>query len=182
MENQKIPNGAEFAPFLRSFMNKYYVSIDEIAMAMSMSKYTITRLAEGKSYPNNVCHAEFCIMFTVVSGKNFDAYKKMSRKDKDDLVAKIMASGGSVCTVAGMISLISASGVVAGLSAAGVTSGLAAIGAIVGGGMVAGIACVALAPVAVGILLYNIFKLKEKYPYFFLAYSNDLNPKYEVKP
>lgn len=181
MEYQEFPKGAEFAPFLRSFMNKYSISIDELAMAISMSKYTITRLAEGKSFPTDVCHAEFCIMFAVVSGKNFDAYKKISKKDKDDLVAKIMASGSSVCTVAGMISLISASGAVVGLSAAGVTSGLAAIGALVGGGMVAGIACVALAPVAVGILLYNICKPKEKRPDFFLAYCNELNPKYEAK-
>lgn len=126
MENQKFPKGAGFAPFLRSFMSKSSISIDELAVAMTMSKYTITRLTEGRSYPTDVYCAEFCIMFTVVLGKDFDAYKKMSRKDKDDLVAKIMASGGSVCTVAGMISLISASGVVAGLSAAGITSGLAA--------------------------------------------------------
>ena len=118
MENQEFPKGVGFAPFLRSFMSNSSISIDELAVAMTMSKYAITRLAEGKSYPTDVCYAEFCIMFTVVLGKDFDAYKKMTRKDKDDLVAKIMASGGSACTVAGMISLISASGVVAGLSAA----------------------------------------------------------------
>ncbi len=181
MEDQKFPRGVEFAPFLCSFMNKYSISIEDLALAMSMSIYTITRLSEGKSYPTDACHAEFCIMFTVVSGKSFNDYKKLSQKDKDDLVAKILASGGSVCTVGGMISLISASGVVVGLSAAGVTSGLAAIGALVGGGMVAGIACVALAPIAVGILLYNIFKPKETTPLFFTAYKNEINTKYEVK-
>ena len=106
MENQEFPKGVGFAPFLRSFMSNSSISIDELAVAMTMSKYAITRLAEGKSYPTDVCYAEFCIMFTVVLGKDFDAYKKMTRKDKDDLVAKIMASGGSACTVAGMISLI----------------------------------------------------------------------------
>lgn len=80
----------------------------------------------------------------------------MTRKDKDDLVAKIMASGGSVCTVAGMISLISASGVVAGLSAAGITSGLAAIGGIIGGGMLAGIAVVAAAPLVVEYIVFSL--------------------------
>ena len=99
MENQEFPKGVGFAPFLRSFMSNSSISIDELAVAMTMSKYAITRLAEGKSYPTDVCYAEFCIMFTVVLGKDFDAYKKMTRKDKDDLVAKIMASGGSVCTV-----------------------------------------------------------------------------------
>ena len=182
MEDQKFPKGVEFSPFLRSFMNKYSISIDELAMAMTMSKFTITRLLERKSLPTETCYAEFCIMFTVVSGKDFNAYQKLSRKDKDDLVAKIIASGGSICTIGGMIGLISASGVVAGLSAAGITSGLAAIGAIVGGGMVAGIACVAVAPVVAGVIIYNIFKPKKPAPLFFTAYQNDLDPKFEDKP
>ena len=82
MENQEFPKGVGFAPFLRSFMSNSSISIDELAVAMTMSKYAITRLAEGKSYPTDVCYAEFCIMFTVVLGKDFDAYKKMTRKDK----------------------------------------------------------------------------------------------------
>ena len=121
-------------------------------------------------------------MFTVVLGKDFDAYKKMTRKDKDDLVAKIMASGGSACTVAGMISLISASGVVAGLSAAGITSGLAAIGGIIGGGMLAGIAVVAAGALEGGALLYSLCKPKDKKADFLLAYRYDLDPKYEINP
>ena len=180
MNDQEFPHGSDFAPFLSSFMNKYSISKDKLALAMSMSKYSITRLAEGHSYPTDASYAEFCLLFTIVSGKGFDAYEKMSREDKDDLVAKILASGGSACTVGGMICLISASGLVVGLSAAGVTSGLAAIGALVGGSMVAGIASVALAPIAVGILLYIIFKPKEILPDFFEAYKNDLDPKYEV--
>lgn len=182
MENQEFPKGVGFAPFLRSFMSNSSISIDELAVAMTMSKYAITRLAEGKSYPTDVCYAEFCIMFTVVLGKDFDAYKKMTRKDKDDLVAKIMASGGSACTVAGMISLISAPGVVAGLSAAGITSGLAAIGGIIGGGMLAGIAVVAAAPLVVGAILYSLCKPKDKKADFLLAYRYDLDPKYEINP
>ena len=173
MENQEFPKGVGFAPFLRSFMSNSSISIDELAVAMTMSKYAITRLAEGKSYPTDVCYAEFCIMFTVVLGKDFDAYKKMTRKDKDDLVAKIMA---------GMISLISASGVVAGLSAAGITSGLAAIGGIIGGGMLAGIAVVAAAPLVVGAILYSLCKPKDKKADFLLAYRYDLDPKYEINP
>ena len=173
MENQEFPKGVGFAPFLRSFMSNSSISIDELAVAMTMSKYAITRLAEGKSYPTDVCYAEFCIMFTVVLGKDFDAYKKMTRKDKDDLVA---------CTVAGMISLISASGVVAGLSAAGITSGLAAIGGIIGGGMLAGIAVVAAASLVVGAILYSLCKPKDKKADFLLAYRYDLDPKYEINP
>lgn len=178
----RISERSRFRSVLRSFMSNSSISIDELAVAMTMSKYAITRLAEGKSYPTDVCYAEFCIMFTVVLGKDFDAYKKMTRKDKDDLVAKIMASGGSACTVAGMISLISASGVVAGLSAAGITSGLAAIGGIIGGGMLAGIAVVAAAPLVVGAILYSLCKPKDKKADFLLAYRYDLDPKYEINP
>ena len=166
MENQEFPKGVGFAPFLHSFMSNSSISIDELAVAMTMSKYAITRLAEGKSYPTDVCYAEFCIMFTVVLGKDFDAYKKMTRKDKDDLVAKIMASGGSACTY----------------KRQGITSGLAAIGGIIGGGMLAGIAVVAAAPLVVGAILYSLCKPKDKKADFLLAYRYDLDPKYEINP
>ena len=43
-------------------MSNSSISIDELAVAMTMSKYAITRLAEGKSYPTDVCYAEFCKM------------------------------------------------------------------------------------------------------------------------
>lgn len=47
MENQEFPKGVGFAPFLHSFMSNSSISIDELAVAMTMSKYAITRLAEG---------------------------------------------------------------------------------------------------------------------------------------
>lgn len=181
METKEFPKGAQFAPYLCSFMNKYSISADELALAIEMSKYTIYRFKEGRSYPTDVAYAEFCILFTIVAGKDFNAYKKISRKDKNDLVAKFLASGSSICTIGGMIALISEAGVVAGLSAAGVTSGLAAIGAIVGGGMVTGIACVAAAPLIVGGIIYFVFKPKQKKPNFFLAHRDDLDPKFEYK-
>lgn len=46
MENQEFPKGVGFAPFLRSFMSNSSISIDELAVAMTMSKYAITRLVE----------------------------------------------------------------------------------------------------------------------------------------
>ena len=65
MENQEFPKGVGFAPFLHSFMSNSSISIDELAVAMTMSKYAITRLAEGKSYPTDVCrilyHVHRCI-------------------------------------------------------------------------------------------------------------------------
>ena len=49
MENQEFPKGVGFAPFLRSFMSNSSISIDELAVAMTMSKYAITRLAEARA-------------------------------------------------------------------------------------------------------------------------------------
>lgn len=56
--------------------------------------------------------------------------------------------GGGVLGAAGAVAAVSATGTVAGLSAAGITSGLAAVGTVIGGGMVAGVAVLAFAPVA----------------------------------
>ncbi|MDH2997135.1 hypothetical protein A1D22_05515 [Pasteurellaceae bacterium LFhippo2] len=45
-----------------------------------------------------------------------------------------------------------------GSSAAAITGGLAAIGSIFGGGMVAGIATVAVTPLAIGAAAYGLWK------------------------
>ena len=51
MENQEFPKGVGFAPFLHSFMSNSSISIDELAVAMTMSKYAITRLARARAIP-----------------------------------------------------------------------------------------------------------------------------------
>ena len=57
------------------------------------------------------------------------------------------------------VAAVSAAGTTAGLSAAGITSGLAAIGGTVGGGMAAGVAVTAAAPVAAaGAVGYGVYK------------------------
>ena len=67
-------------------------------------------------------------------------------------------AGAGAATVGG-IAAVSAAGTTAGLSAAGITSGLAAIGGTVGGGMAAGTAVVAAAPVAAAAAAgYGIYK------------------------
>jgi hypothetical protein len=67
---------------------------------------------------------------------------------------------GAGAATAGGIATVSAAGTTAGLSAAGITSGLAAVGGSVGGGMVAGTAIVAAAPVAAAAAIgYGIYKL-----------------------
>lgn len=74
----------------------------------------------------------------------------MEMEDK----AKVAGAVGGLGGVGGSIGAVSAAGSVAGLSAAGVTSGLAAIG----GGMVAGLAITAAAPLAIGAGIYGIYK------------------------
>lgn len=67
---------------------------------------------------------------------------------------------GAAAGTAGGIAAVSAAGTTAGLSAAGITSGLSAIGAGVGGGMAAGTAVVAAAPVAAAAAVgYGAYKL-----------------------
>ena len=56
MENQEFPKGVGFAPFLRSFMSNSSISIDELAVAMTMSKYAITR--DRKSTRLNSSHSD----------------------------------------------------------------------------------------------------------------------------
>jgi hypothetical protein len=67
---------------------------------------------------------------------------------------------GAAAGTAGSVAAISAAGTTAGLSAAGISSGLAAIGGTVGGGMAAGTALVAAAPVAAAATVgYGAYKL-----------------------
>jgi hypothetical protein len=67
---------------------------------------------------------------------------------------------GAAAGTAGGVAAISVAGTTAGLSAAGITSGLAAIGGTVGGGMAAGTAVVAAAPVAAAAAVgYGAYKV-----------------------
>jgi hypothetical protein len=77
---------------------------------------------------------------------------------KDEDKGAIVAATGAAVGGASAIGTIAAAGAVTGLSAAGVTSGLAAVGSVIGGGMVAGLAVTAAAPLAVGAAAYGLFK------------------------
>ncbi len=75
--------------------------------------------------------------------------------------AKVAAGVAGTATVGGAVGTVAAAGT-AGLSATGITTGLAAIGSVVGGGMVAGIAITAAAPLAVAAATYGIWRLARK--------------------
>ena len=81
-----------------------------------------------------------------------------SKKMNTDDEAKVAGAVGGVAGAAGAVGTVAAAGSVAGLGAAGITSGLAAVGSVVGGGMVAGLAVTAAAPVAIGAAAYGLYK------------------------
>ena len=86
----------------------------------------------------------------------------LDRAERDARQAGRVASyAGAAVGTAGALGAVAAAGT-AGISAAGITSGLAAIGATVGGGMAAGVAVTAAAPIAVamgaGYGLYKAWK------------------------
>ncbi len=179
-EETKIPTGSDFGNFLTAFIKENNIKIEEFAMGLGCSIYTIERLMRGKTIPTKVAHAEFSIAFILITAKGMKYYLNLSKEDKDKLVSKIIAGGGSVLSIGAMIALISEVGIVAGLSAAGITSGLAAIGAIVGGGMIAGVAIVATIPLLVGSALYWLLTEDNKNkPSFIYDYKDKYNPIWE---
>ena len=85
-----------------------------------------------------------------------------SEERKARSIARKSTYGGAAVATAGGIAAVSAAGATTGLSATGITSGLAAVGGTVGGGMAAGTALVAAAPVVaaagVGYGAYKLWK------------------------
>lgn len=76
-------------------------------------------------------------------------------KDNKDLVTASGAIVGGGAAITGISQL----GAVTGLGATGITSGLATVGAAVGGGMAAGLALTAAAPILGGALAYAGYRL-----------------------
>ena len=74
----------------------------------------------------------------------------------DEEKATISGVGGSAATAVGTVGAVTAIG--GGTSAAAITTGLATIGGVVGGGMLAGVAVCAAAPLAVGGAIYGLYK------------------------
>lgn len=82
---------------------------------------------------------------------------------ENDSGGVVSAGLGAVAGAGGAVAAVAAAGPVAGLGAAGITSGLAAIGSfVVGGGMAAGLATVAAAPIAAGCVGYGLYKLSKR--------------------
>ena len=121
------------------------VNAETLARKLACSIYSIARIEEGRTIPTDV----MCSRVASVIDKEGDK----------DLWAKIGALGGATTGVA-MSGAAVTSAATAGLSGGAVmTSGLAGIGGLVGGGMAAGIAVVAAAPVAAGLAGYGAVKV-----------------------
>ena len=81
----------------------------------------------------------------------------MSDKEKEVGAAKAGATG-AVVGAAGSVGTVAAAGTVTGLGATGITSGLAAVGSVAGGGMAAGLAITAAAPLLAAGVGYGLYK------------------------
>lgn len=84
----------------------------------------------------------------------------IERYDMSDIDKNAAKAGavGAAAGAAGSVSTVAAVGAVSGLGAAGITSGLATVGSVVGGGMAAGLAVTAAAPIAIGAAAYGLYK------------------------
>lgn len=143
----------ELAIKLRAFLAQH-AEFDkkDFAMSVGVSDSRLQELLSG-DLPTEKEYAEIIIAIAIIKAKSFSYWLNISREKKSELSAKFIAAGGSTMSIGGMIAVISACGV-PGLSAAGIASGLATVGALVGGGMVAGIAVCSAAPLVVGGALY----------------------------
>ncbi len=151
----------ELAINLNKFLTKHSLDAKEFAKSVGISSQELNEIITQSRLATEKEYAEIMIAMTIIEAKGWGFWQSMSGEKKSELAAKFVAAGGSTMTIGGMIALISAMGV-PGLSAAGIASGLAAIGALVGGGMVAGIAVCSAAPLVVGGVLYEIRKSGKK--------------------
>lgn len=154
-------NKEELALQIKLFLEKHSLDSRLFAKSVRISNDKMNEILKGERLATEEEYAEIVIAMTIIEAKGWDYWLSMSREEKNELSAKFIAAGGSTMTVGGMIAVISAYGV-PGLSAAGIASGLATIGALVGGGMVAGIAVCSTAPLVVGGTLYAACKYGKK--------------------
>lgn len=78
-----------------------------------------------------------------------------SELEKERKAETAGAIGGTVSTVGTAASVAAIGG---GTSAAAITTGLATVGSVVGGGMLAGVAVCAAAPLAIGGAVYGLYR------------------------
>jgi len=92
-----------------------------------------------------------------------EAIKDKSRTIETSSMPEVLGgiAGGTIGVGVGL-TLVYVSGTVFGVSAAGITSGLAALGAIIGGGMLAGIAVAALPVGVLGVGGYALVARRNK--------------------
>jgi len=140
--------------YLKAFILQNQLTFKDIALAIGCSMHTLKRVSDQDTRPTSNLIKQCGILFAL----GYKKYKKLSNSEKEKISEKIGTIGGGVLGFGAISSAVSASGAVVGLSAAGITSGLAGMGALVGGGMVAGIAIVASIPMAVGGIGYGIMK------------------------
>jgi DNA-binding XRE family transcriptional regulator len=146
----------------------------ELAKILGMSESTIFRLETKRTKPTSDFTNRLSALVAIGRAK----YSQMSKAEQERLSEYIGTTGGAAAGVGGAIAAVSAAGAVGGLSAAGITSGLAAIG----GGMLGGIAVVAVLPLAVGAAGYGLVKGIKSICKANNLDCKEVDGKYEITP
>lgn len=139
--------------FMAAFLEKNSVSIKKVAKSIGCSVPTLTRIIAQESFATDELLKQ-CAILMEIGFKRFD---KLSSSEKEKISESIGTVSGAGLGFASISSAVSVMGT-AGLSAAGISSGLGALGAIVGGGMITGVAVAASIPIAAGALGYGLMK------------------------
>lgn len=139
--------------FLSAFLEKNTVSTSKVAKSIGCTAPTLNRIIAGESFATNELLKQCGILFEI----GFERFDKLSSAEKEKISESIGTVGAAGVGFASISSAISVMGT-AGLSAVGITSGLSALGALVGGGMIAGVAVAASIPIAAGALGYGLMK------------------------
>lgn len=171
MESITIDN---FSCLLGAFIESNNLSLKKVAKVIGCTEMTITRLLLKKTLPSEEMLKQVAIMIEI----GFKKYSKLSATDKEKISETIGAVGGGAIGFASISATIGILGTT-GLSAAGITSGLATLGAIVGGGMVAGVAVAAGIPILAGATGFGIIKLIKSGANELKVNMKDINVKWE---
>ena len=142
-ENKKLSKD-NFPLYLRNFLKENSLTIDKVAKAIDCPRGSLDRILIEQTKASTKMLKQGGIMFEI----GFKEYKKLNSSQKEKISESIGSVGGGVLGFGAISSAVSAAGVTGLAGGAAITSGLAGLGAIVGGGMVAGVAVAAAIPLA----------------------------------
>lgn len=164
-----------FGSILREWMIKNNLNITQIAEVLECSRFTIDRLQRKVTLPTSEMIKQTGLLIEI----GYERYSRLSKSEKEKFSETIGTVSGAGLGFASITAVVSTLGT-AGLSGAGIMSGLAAAGAYVGGGAAAGIATVALVPVATAVVGYSVIKGVKRVAKNYKTNIKEVNFKWEM--